>query len=274
MLHIREIHKVLISFGCIQPFLEGKRQRNQFIHCPLADRHIRQHVLRRNGKQCLLQVCDAFLHFITDCLYHILSDRVNVLCFLTRQSCKADIGKAIIQLTVISCFSHILQQLKIRLQILYILNRTAISLSNLQCLMDALPALFQHGIHVFKSILIPFPVVQLFYRLHLIVLSSGFQPFLRERITHGEMIQSVNGFFNLLVTAAGTVTVYKMQKLRTGFSVGVLQQLLHHICFQQLDLALISYPKSGVQTYLVEVIADNEQTERINRSNLRIVYQR
>ena len=87
------------------------------------------------------------------------------------------------------------------------------------------------------------------------------------------MIQSVNGFFNPLITAACAVTVYKMQKLQTGFSVGVLQQLLHHICFQQLDLALISYPKSRVQTYLVEVIADNEQTKRINCGNLCIVYQ-
>ena len=222
MLHIREIHKVLISFGCIQPFLEGKRQRDQFIHCLLADRHIRQHIFRWNGKQCLLQVCDAFLHFITDCLYHILSDRINILCFLTWQSGKADIGKAVIQLTVISCFSHIFQQLKVRFQILYVLYRTAISLCNLQCLMNALPALFQHGIHVFKSILIPFSVFQLFYRLHLIVLSSGFQPLFRERITHGEMIQSVNGFFNLLVTAAGAVTVYKMQKLRACFPMCIL----------------------------------------------------
>ena len=148
-------------------------------------------------------------------------------------------------------------------------------------LFQKLPGFGKLPLHVAFQFLHPGAGIQAALR-HIVVPFMLFQPFLRPGIAHGELIQGKELFLQPFVVSLGRKIFRHLLKasgsrclpfLRFGLFLreAFLQQIGKHVPLQQPDLALIRHPEIRIQPDLVEMVADQIQTEAVDGGDLGMV---
>ena len=282
MLHIVEVQQILLPLLRIVRLLKGKHQIDQRTGRPLADLHMGQDLLLRLEKVRLPQSVQGFLYLRPERLCHLPLERIYRIVLFRWQAVKFQGVEARCDLVK----SHLLPLVsgkQLFEHLLLALQKLSVKVRSVRLLTDPLrlPQLFCTVPHKPRRLFQKFPhpgqlfkTRTLFCRRRAVIAPSLLQPLLRERVTHGKVVEPAHDVLHRVIPAARAEVLHGKQKFRILRGVLLLQHLREHIRLQQLHLSLVPDPEARIQSDRVKLVAQDRQTEAVDRRDLRVVEQR
>ena len=297
MFNIIKIQNIFIPLLRIECFLKRNRQVNKRLHCRPTDLHLLHNLFFCLEKKSLLQIPDLLLHIRADIFDHLPLYVGNRPILPGREPVKFHRRKSRIEIIIsaITVFpasaEEIFHHLPLTLQNFPIHIRTVRLFTYMDGILQFFSASFQNQPCLPHEITDPRDLVKVdtarpfFYTTivysttsdilihHTVVLLSLPKPLLRERCTHGKIIELQHDLFHRRVPAARAEILHAVQKFLFARRISGLQHLFQRLLPDQPGLPLLGNPESRVQPNRMELIAQHKKTETVYRGNSRIVQQ-